>query len=125
MESRQNSFEVRRLVHTKRLVLFSKRLNTLLTNLLHGFLASDDALDLLKDSVPSLELEEWHILVDTISDEIMSSLCEEKISLLSSRQIGDSVTGVEHGWALIRWEVCVGTDGDGFVVSEITVKSCC
>lgn len=112
------------LVHAQALVPLSKRLNPLLASLLDSLLAAHNALDLLQDGVPGLELKEWNVLVNTVGNKIMSTLSEEEIGLLSSRQVGDSVTGVEHGWALISWEVGVWADGDGFVVSEIAVKSC-
>lgn len=48
----------------------------------------------------------------------MALLGEEEISLLGSREIGDSVTGVEQGWSLVSGEGGVGTDGAALVVTE-------
>lgn len=48
----------------------------------------------------------------------MALLGEEEISLLGGRKIGDSVTGVEHGWSLVGGEGGVGTDGAALVVAE-------
>jgi hypothetical protein len=52
----------------------------------------------------------------------MALLGEEEISLLGGRQIGDTVTGVEHGWALVSGEGSVGADGAALVVTEAAVK---
>lgn len=48
----------------------------------------------------------------------MALLGEEEISLLGGREIGDSVTGVEHGWSLVGGEGGVGTDCAALVVTE-------
>jgi hypothetical protein len=48
----------------------------------------------------------------------MALLGEEEISLLGGRKVGDSVTGVEHGWSLVGGEGGVGTDGAALVVTE-------
>lgn len=53
----------------------------------------------------------------------MALLGEEEISLLSGREIGDTVTGVEHGWALVSGESSVGADGAALVVTEAAVES--
>jgi hypothetical protein len=48
----------------------------------------------------------------------MALLGEEEISLLGGREIGDSVTGVEHSWSLVGGEGGVGTDRAALVVTE-------
>jgi hypothetical protein len=52
----------------------------------------------------------------------MALLGEEEISLLGGRQIGDTVTSVEHSWALVGGEGSIGADGAALVVTEAAVN---
>ena len=52
-------------------------------------------------------------------------LGEEKVGLACSREVRDTVTGVEESRALVGGELGVGAESEGFVVAEAAGNQSC
>lgn len=49
-------------------------------------------------------------------------LCKQEVGLSSSRQIRDTIAGVQENWALAVGQGGIGLDLEGLVVTEVTAK---